>query len=152
MINHYFFPNIFPSSIYFPFNKFFTALFIIHPHTPLYYSFKYISNIFFTSFFIYHFLHYIHSYFFKFSSTIFSQILLYQHDFRNNTSPKYTFQIQTNFQTRNLHFEFSHRLLLTIHPLPPVINHPLQKNKKRRIKKKSFFTNFHDAFYDVSPS
>lgn len=51
MINHYFFPNIFPSSIYFPFNKFFTALFIIHPYTPLRYSFKYISNIFFYKFF-----------------------------------------------------------------------------------------------------
>lgn len=144
MINHYFFPNIFPSSIYFPFNKFFTALFIIHPHTPLRYSFKYISNIFFTSFFIYHFLHYIHSYFSKFSSTIFSQILLYQHDFRNNTSPKYTFQIQTNFQTRNLHFEMTnfHTVFYLQYTLSPCHKPSIIKKQKKKNKKKILLYKF----------
>lgn len=75
MVDHYFFPNIFPSSIYIfpniPFNKFFYNTFYYTPSyaTALFFHFEYsFYKFFYTPLFT---LHPLHSYFFKFPSTIF---------------------------------------------------------------------------------
>lgn len=102
-LKYFSFFHIFPNI---PFNKFFTALFIIHPHTSLFfqihfeYSFyKFLYTIFYvTSIAFLFFSNFQEQYFHKFYCTNMISRTIHLPN---------TFQIQTNFQTRNLHFEMT---------------------------------------------
>lgn len=135
MVDHYFFPNIFPSSIYIfpniPFNKFFYNTFYYTPSyaTALFFHFEYsFYKFFYTPLFT---LHPLHSYFFKFPSTIFPL---------NFTVPtwfheRYISQTQTtNFETRNLHFEMTN--IFTPSFTYNVINHYIPSKQKKKKNKK----------------